>query len=119
MEPVIGFSRAVRSGDVIAIAGTAPIDSNGRAAHVGDLYAQTRHCLAIALAALAEAGGRPEQVIRTRVMLTDIDRWREAANAHGEIFGDIRPASTFVGVARFIDPDWLVEIELDAIVAPA
>lgn len=119
MEPVIGFSRAVRSGDFIAVAGTAPIGSDGRTAHVGDVFAQTRRCLAIAIDALVEAGGRPEDVIRTRVLLTDIDRWREAAQAHGETFGAIRPACTFVGVARFIDPDWLVEVELDAVLPAA
>lgn len=118
MEPVIGFSRAVRSGGFIAVAGTAPIGGDGRTAHVGDLYAQTRLCLAIAVEALIEAGGRSEDVIRTRVMLTDMDRWREAAQAHGETFFATRPACTFMGVTRFIDPDWLVEVELDAVLPP-
>ena len=95
------------------MAGTAPIGADGRAAHPGDVYGQTRACLAIAIKAIEEAGGRLEDVARTRLMLTDIDRWREAARAHGEVFGGIRPASTFVGVARFIDPEWLVEVEID------
>ena len=113
LEPTIGFSRAVRCGPYLAVAGTAPIGADGRAAHPGDVYGQTRACLAIAAKAIEEAGGRLEDVARTRVMLTDIGRWREAARAHGEFFGEIRPASTFVGVARFIDPEWLVEVEFD------
>ena len=113
LEPQIGFSRAVRCGPYLAVAGTAPIGADGRAAHPGDVYEQTRVCLAIAAKAIREAGGRLEDVTRTRVMLTDIDRWRDAARAHGEVFGEIRPATTFVGVARFIDPEWLVEVEID------
>lgn len=115
MEPKIGFSRAVRSGAWVAVAGTAPIGPDGRAAHRGDVYGQTRVCLDIVRRAIEEAGCRLEDVIRTRVMLTDIDRWDEAARAHGEMFGEIRPACTFVGVARFIDPDWLVEVEADCV----
>ena len=113
LEPAIGFSRAVRCGPYLAVAGTAPIGADGQAAHPGDVYEQTKLCLAIAVRAIEEAGGRIEDVARTRVMLTDIDRWREAGRAHGEVFGEIRPACTFVGVARFIDPEWLVEVEID------
>lgn len=113
MEPRIGFSRAVRCGPYLAVAGTAPIGPDGRTAHPGDVYAQTKVCLAIATRAIEEAGCRLQDAARTRVMLTDMDRWQEAAKAHGEVFGDIRPACTFVGVARFIDPEWLVEIEID------
>ena len=113
LEPTIGFSRAVQCGPYLAVAGTAPIGADGRAAHPGDVYAQTKTCLEIARQAIEEAGGRLEDVVRTRVMLVDIDRWREAARAHGEFFGAIRPASTFVGVSRFIDPEWLVEVEVD------
>jgi enamine deaminase RidA (YjgF/YER057c/UK114 family) len=113
LEPEIGFSRAVRSGPCLAVAGTAPIGPDGRAAHPGDVYEQTKACLAIARTAIEDAGGRLADTVRTRVMLTDIGRWREAARAHGEVFGDIRPACTFVGVARFIDPEWLVEVEID------
>ena len=116
-EPEIGFSRAVRIGPYLAVSGTAPIGADGRAAHPGDLYAQTRLCLAIIRRAIEDAGCRMEDVIRTRVMLTDITRWRDAARAHGEAFGAIRPASTFVGVARLIDPEWLVEIEADCVQA--
>jgi enamine deaminase RidA (YjgF/YER057c/UK114 family) len=113
LEPTIGFSRAVRSGPYLAVAGTAPIGRDGRAVHPGDVYEQTKACLAIATKAIKEAGGRVQDAVRTRVMLTDIDRWREAARAHGEFFGDIRPACTFMGVSRFIDPEWLVEVEID------
>lgn len=115
LEPEIGFSRAVRVGSFLAVAGTAPIGPDGRAAHRGDVYAQTRLCLDIASRAIEEAGGTLAQVIRTHIMLTDIERWREAARAHGEVFGTIRPACTFVQVSRFIDPDWLVEIEADCV----
>jgi enamine deaminase RidA (YjgF/YER057c/UK114 family) len=119
LEPAIEFSRAVRVGSMIAIAGTAPIGPDGRAACPGDVYLQTRRCLEIAIRALAEAGGSPGDVIRTRIMLTDIGRWRDAARAHGELFGEVRPACTFVQVSGFIDPDWLVEIEADAVVSTA
>jgi enamine deaminase RidA (YjgF/YER057c/UK114 family) len=117
LEPEIGFSRAVRVGSQIAVAGTAPIGADGRAAHLGDVYAQTRLCLEIAKKAVEEAGGKLENVIRTRIMLIDIEQWREAARAHGEVFSEIRPVCTFVQVSRFIDPEWLVEIEMDCVVA--
>ena len=116
-EPTIGFSRAVRSGPWIAVAGTAPIGPDGAAAHPGDVYAQTKRCLEIMIGAIAEAGGSATDVVRTRVMLVDIDSWREAARAHGEVFGEVRPACTFVQVSRFIDPAWLVETEADCYVA--
>jgi len=112
-ETEIGFSRAVRLGPLIVVAGTAPIDASGGTACRGDVYGQTRRCLEIVAAAIAEAGGALENTIRTRILLTDISRWREAASAHGEVFGAIRPACTFLEVSRFIDPDWLVEIEAD------
>ena len=112
-EREIGFSRAVRVGDIIEVAGTAPIDANAS----GDCYRQTKRCLEIIAAALAEAGGGLEHVVRTRVMLTDMATWKEAARAHGEVFADVRPACTFVEVSRFIDPEWLVEIEATAIVS--
>jgi len=112
-ETEIGFSRAVRLGPLIVVAGTAPIDASGGTACRGDVYGQTRRCLEIVAAAIAEAGGALENTIRTRILLTDISRWREAASAHGEVFGAMRPACTFLEVSRFIDPDWLVEIEAD------
>ena len=115
-EKPIGFSRAVRVGNAIAVSGTAPIAPGGGTAYPGDLYRQTRTCLEIVKDAIEKAGGRMEDVIRTRIMLVDIGRWQEAARAHGEFFGEIRPASTFVQVSRFIDADWLVEIEADGMV---
>ena len=115
LEPTIGFSRAVRSGPYVAVSGTAPIGDDGHAAHVGDVYAQTKLCLSIIRRALEACGCGMEDVIRTRIMLTDITRWEDAARAHGEAFGTIRPASTFVQVVRFIDPEWLVEVEADCV----
>lgn len=117
LEPIMGFSRAVRIGDTVAVAGTAPIAPDGGTAAKGDVAGQTRRCLEISLAALAEAGARPEDVIRTRIMLTDISRWEEAAKVHGEVFCAIRPVTTFVEVSGFVDPDWLVETEVDAIIS--
>ncbi len=116
-EAEIGFSRAARVGAQVFVAGTAPIGADGALAAPGDVYGQTRRCLEIVVAALAEAGASPRDVTRTRVMLVDIRRWREAARAHGEFFRDARPACTFVQVGGFIDPAWLVEVEADAVVA--
>jgi enamine deaminase RidA (YjgF/YER057c/UK114 family) len=115
-EKPIGFSRAVRVGNTIAVSGTAPIAPGGGTAYPGDLYRQTQTCIEIIKDAIEKAGGRLEDVIRTRIMLVDISRWQEAASAHGKFFGDIRPASTFVEVSRFIDADWLVEMEADCVV---
>jgi enamine deaminase RidA (YjgF/YER057c/UK114 family) len=117
LEAPIGFSRATRIGNIIAVSGTAPIAENGATVCPGDVYGQTRRCLAIIERAIAAAGGSLTQVLRTRVMLTDITRWEEAARAHGEVFGQIRPACTFVQVAGFIRADWLVEVEADCVLA--
>jgi enamine deaminase RidA (YjgF/YER057c/UK114 family) len=114
-EAPIGFSRAVRVGDRIAVAGTAPIATDGSTVAPGDLYQQTRRCLEIMRAAIEQAGGTLAGVFRTRILLTDISRWQEAGRAHGELFGGIRPACTFVEVSRFIKGDWLVETEADAV----
>ena len=113
-EPVIGFSRAVRVGQHVAVSGTAPVWPDGTVDP--DPTAQARRCWEIMLGALAEAGGGPEHVIRTRQYLVDRKYEEAAARAHGEIFGDIRPASTMVVVAGLLDPRWLVEMELDAVV---
>jgi enamine deaminase RidA (YjgF/YER057c/UK114 family) len=118
-EPQIGFSRAVRVGPFVAVSGTAPIAPDGSVAAPGDLYGQTKRCLEIIAQAIAEAGLTLEDVIRTRVMLTDISRWKEAARAHGEFFSAVRPASTFVEVKGLIDRGWLVEIEADCIARDA
>jgi enamine deaminase RidA (YjgF/YER057c/UK114 family) len=117
LEPEIGFSRAVRSGPYVCVAGTAPIAQSGSTEAPGDVYAQSLRCIDIAEQALREAGASLADVVRTRVMLTDISQWREAARAHAQRFAQIRPACTFVEVSRFVDPEWLVEFELDAIVA--
>jgi enamine deaminase RidA (YjgF/YER057c/UK114 family) len=101
----------------ISVAGTAPISATGGNEALGDIYGQAKRCLEIIDAAIAEAGGSLQNVTRTRVMLVDMTTWRQAARAHGEYFGAIRPACTFVQVSGFIDPQWLVEIEADAIVA--
>ncbi|MEO0356217.1 MAG: RidA family protein, partial [Cyanobacteria bacterium P01_A01_bin.3] len=116
LEEPIGFSRAVRVGNIIAISGTAPIAPDGSTACSGDVYGQTECCLSIIREAIAQAGGRLEDVIRTRIMLTDISQWEDAARAHGEFFSSIRPACTFVEVSGFIRDDWLVEVEADCVV---
>ncbi len=114
-ESEIGFSRAVRVGSHIAVSGTAPIAEDGGIACDGDLHGQTLRCLEIIKIAIEQADASLDTVIRTRVMLTDISQWKEAARAHGEFFGDIRPACTFVEVSGLIDAAWLVEIEADAV----
>ncbi len=115
-EAPIGFSRAVRIGPLIAVSGTAPIGEDGATVAPGDAYAQTRRCLDIIRRALEDAGAALEDVLRTRVFLTDTDCWEEVGRAHGDVFGDIRPACTFVEVSRLLDDDWLVEIEADAVI---
>jgi enamine deaminase RidA (YjgF/YER057c/UK114 family) len=112
----IGFSRAVRIGNTIAVSGTAPVGPDGKPAYPGDLYNQTKYCLEIIGNAISEAGGSLRDVIRTRVYLTDIIRWYEAGKAHGEIFGEIMPACTFVEVKGLIEKEWLVEIEADCVI---
>lgn len=111
-EPKIGFSRAVRTGDRVVVAGTAPIWPDGSVD--ADPEVQARRCLEIMLAALAEAGGRPADVIRTRMYLTDAAHADAVGRAHGEVFGDIRPAATMVVVKELLDPRWVVEMELEA-----
>lgn len=112
-ERSVGFARAVRVGQHVAISGTAPIGADGRVSK--DPGEQARRCWEIALGALAELGGRPDDVIRTRHYLTDLDAVDAVSAVHGEVFGDIRPASTMLVVAALLDPRWLVEIEVDAI----
>lgn len=115
LEREIGFSRAVRIGNVIAVTGTAPIAEDGSVHAPGDVHEQARRCLTIIADAIERAGGSRSDVIRTRVLLKDIGTWREAAEAHGEFFGEVQPATTFAGVSGFIDPGWLVEIEADCV----
>jgi enamine deaminase RidA (YjgF/YER057c/UK114 family) len=115
-EPIIGFSRAVRIGNTIAVGGTAPIGADGKTAGVGDPAAQVRRSLEIIKTAIEKAGGKMEDVIRTRVFLTRQSDWEAIGKAHGEFFGAIRPASSMIVVKALLDDEWLVEIEADAIV---
>ena len=115
-EPRVGISRAVRVGNVIAVSGTAPLGPDGRTVGVGDAGAQARRCLEIIAGALEKAGGSLQEVVRTRTLLVRIEDWEAVAKVHGQFFGEIRPANTIMQVSRFIDPDWLVEFEADAIV---
>ena len=111
-EGEIGSWRAVRVGNIIEVAGTAPVGANAP----GDVYIQTKRCLEIIAKAITDAGGDVKHVVRTRIMLTDMLSWKDAARAHGEVFAGIRPGCTFVQVSGFIDPEWLVEIEATAII---
>ncbi len=88
---------------------------DGKTAYIGDVYKQTRYCLELSVKAIEEAGGTIQDVIRTRIMLTDISTWEQAARAHGELFSTIRPACTFVEVSAFVEKDWLVETEVDCV----
>lgn len=115
-EPVLGFSRAVRVGNFVSVAGTAPVGADGNTAGVGDPAAQTRRIFEIVAGALAEAGASLKDVVRTRIMLTSMDDWKAVGEVHGEVFSEIRPVTCFVEVSRFINPEWLVEIEVDAII---
>ena len=115
-EPRLGISRAVRSGRIIAVAGTAPIGSDGKTVGKGDPAAQARRCIEIIHNALEQSGANLSDVIRTRILLTRIEDWKSVGQVHGEFFGNIRPANTVMQVTRFIDPDWLVEIEADAVI---
>jgi len=115
-EPKVGISRAVRVGSIVTVSGTAPLGPDGRTVGRGDAAAQARRCLEIIAAALERAGASLRHVVRTRTLLTRIDDWQAVAAVHGEFFGDIRPANTIMEISRFIDPDWLLEIEADAVV---
>jgi enamine deaminase RidA (YjgF/YER057c/UK114 family) len=115
-EPRLGISRAVRSGRFIAVAGTAPIGPDGTTVGKGDPAAQARRCIEIIRNALEQSGANLSDVIRTRILLTRIEDWESVGHVHGEFFGNIRPANTVMQVTRFIDPDWLVEIEADAVI---
>lgn len=116
-ESIVGYCRAVRVGSHVAVTGTAAVGENGEVVGVGDAYAQTKRCLEIIERALMDAGAALGDVVRTRIYVTDISQWESVGRAHGEMFGEIFPATTMVEVTALIDPDMLVEIEADAIVA--
>jgi len=113
-EPILGYSRAVRSGTTIAVTGTVGVNADGT--YSRSMHDQTQRSLQIIKAAIEALGGKLENVIRTRMFVTNIAQWQEVAKAHGELFGEIRPATSIVEVARLIDDDALIEIEADAVV---
>ena len=115
-EPRLGISRGVRVGRIIAISGTAPIGPDGKNVAPGDAAAQARRCFEIVAEALHKAGSSLEDVVRTRVLLTNIEDWEKVGKVHGEFFAAIRPANTILQISRFIDLEWLVEVEVDAII---
>lgn len=116
-EPVVGYSRAVRVANVIAVSGSAAVGPDGEVVGVGDAYVQARRCIEVINEGLTEAGAGLKDVIRTRMFVTDIEQWSEFARAHKEAFGSAPPATSMVEVSRLINPDMLIEIEADAIVA--
>ena len=117
MEAIVGFSRAVRVGPFVSIGGTAPVGLDGKTVGVGDVAAQTRQCIEIIKTALEAAGSGLHDVVRTRVILTDIDNWKAAIDVREEYFHDVRPVDTIMAVDRFVNPEWLVELEADAVIA--
>jgi enamine deaminase RidA (YjgF/YER057c/UK114 family) len=117
-EPVIGYSRAVRAGDLVFVAGTTAARADGSVIAPGDAYGQTVEILRRIEIALQEAGATMQDVVQTRIYVTDILRWEEIGRAHGEVFGTIRPAAAMVEVKRLIEPDMLVEIEAVAVIKP-
>lgn len=115
-EAQVGYCRALRTGDRVFVTGTAAVAEDGTVHAPGDAYAQASRCLDIIAGALAEVGADMDHVVRTRIFVTDIERWQEVGRAHGERFGDAPPTTTMVEVSRLIHPDMLVEIEADAVV---
>jgi len=117
LEDVIGFSRAVRVGPYISIGGTAPVDINGKTVGINDPEVQTRQCIKIIKAALEQAGSGLHDVVRTRIMLTNIAHWKTVIKVRAEYFKYIKPVDTIMQVSQFINPEWLIEIEVDAVVS--
>ncbi len=117
MEKVVGFSRAVRVGPYISVGGTAPVDKTGKTVGVGDVAAQARQCFEIIKGALENAGSGLEDVVRTRILLTNIEDWKEAIEVRKEYFLDVRPVDTIMAVSGFVNSEWLIEVEVDAVIA--
>jgi enamine deaminase RidA (YjgF/YER057c/UK114 family) len=115
-EPAVGYSRAVRIGGHVFVSGTTATDASGRIVGRNDPRAQAVQALENVVRALAQVGARPEDVVRTRIFVTDIGHWEEVGRAHGDVFRDVRPATTLVEVSRLLAPEMLVEIEADAVV---
>ncbi|MCK0102637.1 RidA family protein [Pseudohalocynthiibacter aestuariivivens] len=117
MEAIVGFSRAVRVGPFISIGGTAPVGPDGKTVGIGDVAMQTKCILEIIKAALEQAGSGMHDVVRTRIILTNIDDWKSAIDVRKDYFADVRPVDTIMAVERFVNPEWLIEIEADAVIA--
>ncbi|MDH3370348.1 MAG: RidA family protein [Gammaproteobacteria bacterium] len=115
-ESRIGMSRAIRVGESIAISGTAPLGPDGKTVGHGDPEAQARRCFEIIRESLEKLGAGLPDVVRTRIYLTDIRNWEPVAKIHGELFHDVRPVTTVVQIVAFVDPDWMIEVEADAVV---
>jgi enamine deaminase RidA (YjgF/YER057c/UK114 family) len=113
-EPVVGYSRVVKAGPIVEVAGCTAVDAEGHIVGGSSVYDQARQALANVVTALAMVGAKPEHVIRTRLFITEITRWKDLGRAHGEVFGDIRPVTAMYGISALLDPRMLVEIEASA-----